>query len=712
VSLTATPFVGSASARAVHGYCAGATALLVPGPVAGPRDGEQVGQSGAVGPSGAVGTQDVAEALVEIGLLPRDLPTAAPAATLTSLADEAEALVAASSRQPLAVVSGDLRVSAVALLDLLDRPGARTSVATLEPDVVPGDARGFTTVRVERGQRLVHSAGSARHVVTAPNALAAGALLVAPGDLAVAARVWRDAAACGVAADTGVDAFDLALVALVRGGVDVGASPLGPFDVHRGPSDAVGAAGSPWQQRLRGASRGGDGFFSTFAVRPLSRRLTGFGLAHGWTPNVVTVTSLLMGVLAAALAAVDTRPTWALAAVLLLLALVVDCVDGEIARFTRRFSALGAWLDAVGDRVKEYALLAAVAWVSVRRGEPLWLLACVALALVTVRHLEDYAFTERSVASRAHLVPDRVALDEPRDLGPESARLALPVPRTRRQRAASWARHVVHMPIAERYLVLAVGLLTYRPRVVVWALVVAVAIALAWTTGGRTLKAVLGADGFRRDERLSSGAFGHLDAQLDLGPLARVCGRLLALPFAAAVAGVALVVLAAALALGSGAGALGWLSVVLVVAGVVLVGAGCRPPLQRPLGWLAPALLWGAEAVLVLAVAAPLPGAAQWCAYAYLAAVAWHRYDVMYRLRDTGEPSAAWVTTATLGVDGRLVALALLAALGAPMGPVLAWAALALIVVYAAESGRGWRTWLRAQSAREASRTDGTEVAA
>ena len=704
MSLTATPFVGTASARAVHGYSAGATAVLVPGPVAGPRDGEPPG------PPAAVGAQDVAEALVELGLVPHVLPGVVPAATLTSLAEQAEALVEASARQPLAVVSADLRVSAVALLDLFDRPRARTSVATLEPDVVPGDARGFTTVRVERDQGLVHSAGSARHVVTAPTGLAAGALLVAPGDLAAAARVWRDAAACRVSADTAVDAFDLALVALVRGGVDVAAVPMGPFPVGRGPSAAVGAAGSPWQQRLRGASRGGDGFFSTFAVRPLSRRLTGFGLAHGWTPNVVTVTSLLMGVLAAALAAVDTRPTWALAAVLLLLALVVDCVDGEIARFTRRFSALGAWLDAVGDRVKEYALLTAVAWVSVRRGEPLWLLACVALALVTVRHLEDYAYADRGRGSRAGIHPDRLGLDEERDLGPQGARVDLPAPQTRRQRSVHWAKKVVHMPIAERYLLLALGLLTFSTHVVLWALTVAVAVALAWTAGGRTVKALLGTDGFRRDERLSAGDSGHLDHQLDLGPLAWACGRLVALPFPAAVAGVALVVVAAATALV--AGSVGWLPVVLVVAGVVLVGAGCRPPLQHRLGWQASALLWGAEAVLVLAVAAPLAGASQWCAYAYLAAVAWHRYDVVYRLRDTGEPAAAWVTTVTLGVDGRLVALAVLAALGAPMAPVLAWAALALIVVYGAESGRGWREWLRAQSAREASRTDGAEVAA
>jgi hypothetical protein len=57
-----------------------------------------------------------------------------------------------------------------------------------------------------------------------------------------------------------VDPFDLALLVLVRGGIRVGAAPLGPFAFRRGRDEAVGAPGSAWQQRLRGASRGGDGY--------------------------------------------------------------------------------------------------------------------------------------------------------------------------------------------------------------------------------------------------------------------------------------------------------------------------------------------------------------------------------------------------------------------------------------------------------------------
>ena len=688
MSLADQPFVGNPAARAVHGHSAGALTVVLTG-------------QAVLAP--AVTRAPVEATLRELGLEPTALVTEDAtgeegSAWLGRLANAA--VEAAEAGAPaLVVASADLDISAVALLDLLDRPGDPTAVATIEPDVlrspVPeGGPVSLPMVRVDRHKRRVHSVGTARHTVTDPTGHAVGVLRVARRDLEAAGRAWQAAAASQAAADPAVDPFDLALLALVRAGVPVGAVPLGPFGFSRGTTHVPGAPGSAWQQRLRGASRGGDGFFSTFAVRPLSRRLTGFGLAHGWSPNVVTICSLLLGLVASALAAVDNRWAWAAAAVLLLLALVVDCVDGEIARFTRRFSALGAWLDAVGDRVKEYSLIAAVAWVGARRGDPVWLLAITALALVTVRHLEDYAHADRTRASFAHLEPDQLPVDEPWDRGPRNARLTVPGRPSRRAQAVHWAKKVVHLPIAERYLVLALALLTFEPAVVLWAITVAVVVALLWTQGGRTTKALLHRDGFRA-EGLPDGHWAFLDHQLDLGPVARQFGRVVRLPFAAGVAGGLLVCAAAGVVLVDER--FPWYALAVGVAGWLLAGAGFRPPLQHPLAWQVPALLWLAEAGLVLALTASLPGPAGWVGYAYLAAVAWHRYDVVYRLRDTGLPAASWVTAVTLGADGRWVALALVALLDGPVRGSLAWASLALFCVYAAESASGWRAWVRAE---------------
>ena len=290
---------------------------------------------------------------------------------------------ATASDVPLVVVSHDVRISPVALLDVLDGPRDVTSTAVVDgpvtdlrgdvSDVAPG---GFVPVRVDPVPRRVTSVGTVRHVVSGPTTYAAGVLRVAGADRARVAEVLRAAATSASAGEPGMQAFDLALLAVVRDAVvPVAATPLAHVTVERGHEQRPGVVGSAWQQRLRAASRGNDGVFSTHAIRPLSRRLTAYGLGRGWTPNVVTFVSLVLGLAACALAAVDTRWTWVLAAVLLQASLVVDCVDGELARFTRRYSPLGGWLDAVSDRIKEFTLVAAVAWVAARRGDDLWWLA-------------------------------------------------------------------------------------------------------------------------------------------------------------------------------------------------------------------------------------------------------------------------------------------------------------------------------------------------
>ena len=252
------------------------------------------------------------------------------------------------------------------------------------------------------------------------------------------------------------------------------AVPLAHQSLRRGPWQVAGAPGSPWQQRLRAASRGNDGVFSTLAIRPLSRRLTAYGLGRDWSPNVVTAVSLALGLAACAAVATGLWWAWLLGAVLLQASLVVDCVDGEIARFTRRSNPLGGWLDAVSDRVKEFTMVAALAWVAARRGSDLWWLAVLVLAVLAVRHVEDHAFAMRR---RAQLLgapgwPEHPAVDFEvlGDGGPEGAATDLPPPPGARSRRVRAAKQVLHLPIAERYLIMSLGLLTMSPAVVLWAL--------------------------------------------------------------------------------------------------------------------------------------------------------------------------------------------------------------------------------------------------
>jgi hypothetical protein len=626
---------------------------------------------------------------------PRRL-TEVPAGTaageaLLALADAAEPRPGEPAA-PLVVAAADLDLDLPALLDLLDRPGVGTAAAVVGRDGVDHGVDRASLARVGADGRALESVGTSAHTVTAPTHVVPGLLRVAAADRAEAARLWRSAAVSATPS-WGGDLAALALLALVRGGVRVAASPLGPVRWSRGETGGAGAPGDPWRQRLRGASRGGDGFVSTFAVRPLSRRITAVGLRHDWAPNAVTVVSLAMGLVAAGLVATGWWWAWAVAAVLLLLALAVDCVDGEIARFTRRFSPLGAFLDAVGDRVKEYAVLAAVAAVAVREGSDAWPLATATLVAVTVRHLENDTYEHRIAFARASR-PDLRPLTELRDGGPDGARTALAPPPTRRDTAVFWAKKVVHLPIAERYVLLAVTLLTRRPLLVLAVLLVATVVAVAWTQGGRTALALLGRDRTWRHVPRPAGR-GHVDEQLDLGPLAVASGRVGRPAFWTGLAG-AVLLAGAALALSLDAvGA----ALAAGLAGALLVGQGWQPPLHHPLDWQAPAALWVAESLVVAVLVTHTAGATSAAGFAFLCAVAYHRYDVLYRQRDTGEAPPPWLSVAGLGTDGRVVAL-LVVALLAPdaLVPVLWVAAGYLTLLYVAESAAGWRRWIAAHT--------------
>lgn len=110
--------------------------------------------------------------------------------------------------------------------------------------------------------------------------------------------------------------------------------------------------------RLRSAVKARDGFFTTFCVSPYSRHLARWCARRGLTPNQVTTASLLTALIAAGCAATGTRAGFVAAAVLLLGSFVLDCADGQLARYSLQYSTLGAWLDATFDRAKEYAFYA------------------------------------------------------------------------------------------------------------------------------------------------------------------------------------------------------------------------------------------------------------------------------------------------------------------------------------------------------------------
>jgi phosphatidylglycerophosphate synthase len=131
----------------------------------------------------------------------------------------------------------------------------------------------------------------------------------------------------------------------------------GPSIPVSGEDDARRAARKLWDSLVSGSDGWVDRVFNRPLGRPLSKILTRTEV----TPNAVSVASILIGLVGAVMLGVGEW-AWAVAGALVFqLSAVVDCVDGDLARATFRESALGRWLDIVGDQIVHSAVFAGIA---------------------------------------------------------------------------------------------------------------------------------------------------------------------------------------------------------------------------------------------------------------------------------------------------------------------------------------------------------------
>lgn len=119
--------------------------------------------------------------------------------------------------------------------------------------------------------------------------------------------------------------------------------------------DEVREAGQPPQVLAR---LNDEHWAGRLYMRKVSPYATLWFARHGWSPNAVTVAFMVSGVAAGVLAAVPGVAAAIGVFLLIQLYLLFDCSDGELARYTRRFSATGVFLDRMGHYIGEALLLA------------------------------------------------------------------------------------------------------------------------------------------------------------------------------------------------------------------------------------------------------------------------------------------------------------------------------------------------------------------
>jgi hypothetical protein len=449
------------------------------------------------------------------------------------------------------ILHGDIVASNELLTRVVhDSKGAATAVISRR---WPGEAPVRPVVRT--GPAGIVSAGSRYHQVTEPDAVFQGVLRVAPSTARTLADVAdelaalsgtltevtpvriRAGAARNDAADDlagalsvapvpvlaitpprGDDVPALLLTGLVRAGVRVSTCGARELVCERALTEEQAAAARAAvdavdedRVRLAAAVKSDDGFFTTYAVSSYSWLITRWAARRGLTPNMVTSISMGIAVVAAIWFAAGTRIGMIVGALLLYAAFVLDCVDGQLARYTRQFSTLGAWLDATFDRAKEYVAYAGLAVGSTAaavggavHGGNVWRLAVGAMAVQTCRHMVDFAFgaARRRPGGAAALpvlplsTPDDGALDPPPDVqqrgrggGPGRFAVALSN-RTEQVPGLRWAKKIVILPIGERFALISLSAALFNAKVTFILLLGWGLLATAYTLAGRVLRSI------------------------------------------------------------------------------------------------------------------------------------------------------------------------------------------------------------------------------
>jgi phosphatidylglycerophosphate synthase len=116
-----------------------------------------------------------------------------------------------------------------------------------------------------------------------------------------------------------------------------------------------------------------DGFLAHHLDRRVSWRIALMLARTVITPNQVTLANTALGLLAATLIALGGYWGTLLGAMLFIVSITIDGVDGELARMKLGETDFGGKLDAVTDTVANFAMFAGIAIAAYRIGGPIYL---------------------------------------------------------------------------------------------------------------------------------------------------------------------------------------------------------------------------------------------------------------------------------------------------------------------------------------------------
>jgi len=116
-------------------------------------------------------------------------------------------------------------------------------------------------------------------------------------------------------------------------------------------------------ERLWATKNPDDEWWSSFVTSPIAILINWVVVDWRWlSPNLITFISLLTGVAAAALIVLGGETNFLIAAGLIQLSHVLDCMDGQMAKYRGVPSRFGEYFDKVTDQIQVFLWFAALAY--------------------------------------------------------------------------------------------------------------------------------------------------------------------------------------------------------------------------------------------------------------------------------------------------------------------------------------------------------------
>jgi phosphatidylglycerophosphate synthase len=120
-------------------------------------------------------------------------------------------------------------------------------------------------------------------------------------------------------------------------------------------------------------------------MRSISLRLTRHLVDTRISPNQITVIMVFAGMLSGVALILPGLGGAVLSVLFMQLYLLLDCVDGEVARWRRQFSPLGVYLDRLGAYLADAAVMVGMGIRAAQLGLDLYLVAGLAAAIHVAR---------------------------------------------------------------------------------------------------------------------------------------------------------------------------------------------------------------------------------------------------------------------------------------------------------------------------------------